>query len=99
MGAGLADVGITNPPANARMATEGKGRFQTSVGELRAIARFPEPDYIFWLVAEELNIHSMEEIAARKPAMTLVSGRGGADGPGHADVDGGTGHEVVRLQL
>ena len=25
VGAGLADVGITNPPVNARMATEGKG--------------------------------------------------------------------------
>ena len=81
VGAGRADVGITNPPANARMATEGKGRFETSVGELRAIARFPEPDYIFWLVAEELNIHSMEEIAERKPAMTLVSGRVGPTGP------------------
>ena len=51
------------------------------MGELRAIARFPEPDYIFWLVAEELDIHSMEELAARKPAVTLVSGRVGPTGP------------------
>ncbi len=81
VGAGLADVGITNPPVNARMATEGIGLFNASVGELRAIARFPEPDYIFWLVAEELGIRSMEEIAAHKPAMTLVSGRVGPTGP------------------
>ena len=63
------------------MATEGMGLFNAGVGELRAIARFPEPDYIFWLVAEELGIRSMEEIAARKPAMTLVSGRVGPTGP------------------
>lgn len=81
IGEGRADAGITNPPVNARMAMEGKGPFQKSVGELRAIARFPEPDYIFWLVAEELGVSSMQELVERKPPMILVSGRVGPTGP------------------
>jgi uncharacterized protein len=51
------------------------------VGELRAIARFPEPDYIFWLVAAELGVHCFEDLARLRPAMILVSGRRGPTGP------------------
>lgn len=81
VGEGRVDAAITNPPVTAKMAMEGKGPFRKSVGELRAIARFPEPDYIFWLVAEELGISSMQELVARKPPMVLVSGRVGPGGP------------------
>ena len=81
IGRGDVDAGILNPPVTAKMAMEGKGPFEESVGELRAIARFPEPDYIFWLVAEELGIGSMEELPKRKPPFTLVSGRIGPTGP------------------
>jgi TRAP-type uncharacterized transport system substrate-binding protein len=81
IGRGEVDAGILNPPVTAKMAMEAKGPFKERVGELRAIARFPEPDYIFWLVAEELGISSMEELAKRKPPMTLVSGRIGPTGP------------------
>lgn len=80
VGKGEADVGITNPPVTARMAMEGKGPFSESVGVLRAIARFPEPDYIFWLVAENFGISSMEELVERKPPLFLVSGRIGPTG-------------------
>ena len=59
----------------------GKGAYKERVGELRAIARFPEPDYIFWLVAEELGVNSFEDLAKRKPPLTLVSGRSGPTGP------------------
>lgn len=81
IGRGEVHAGILNPPVTAKMAMEGKGPFTERVGELRAIARFPEPDYIFWLVAEELGINSMEEFAARKPTFTLISGRIGPTGP------------------
>lgn len=81
IGRGEVDAGILNPPVTAKLAMEGKGPFKERVGELRAIARFPEPDYIFWLVAEELGIGSMEDLAQRKPPFTLVSGRIGPTGP------------------
>ena len=81
IGRGEVDAGIINPPVTAKMAMEGKGPYRERVGELRAIARFPEPDYIFWLVAEELGIHSFEELAKRKPPLILVSGRSGPTGP------------------
>jgi TRAP-type uncharacterized transport system substrate-binding protein len=81
IGRGEVDAGILNPPVTAKMAMEAKGPFKERVGELRAIARFPEPDYIFWLVAEELGITSMEELVKRKPPFTLVSGRIGPTGP------------------
>jgi TRAP-type uncharacterized transport system substrate-binding protein len=81
IGRGEVDAGIINPPVTAKMAMEGKGPFKESVGELRAIARFPEPDYIFWLVAQELGIESMEDFPRRKPRFTLVSGRMGPTGP------------------
>lgn len=81
VGNGEVDAGITNPPVTAKMAMEGKGPFSESVGTLRAIARFPEPDYIFWLVAEELGVRSMEELLERKPPLILVTGRVGPTGP------------------
>jgi TRAP-type uncharacterized transport system substrate-binding protein len=81
IGRGEVDAGIINPPVTAKMAMEGKGPYKERVGELRAIARFPEPDYIFWLVTEELGVNSFEDIAKRKPSLTLVSGRSGPTGP------------------
>jgi TRAP-type uncharacterized transport system substrate-binding protein len=93
VGGGKVEVGITNPPVNAKMAMEGIGPFSKSVGELRALARFPEPDYIFWLVAEELGVNSMEELARRKPPIILVSGRMGPTG---SDTLTWTVEEVMR---
>lgn len=81
IGRGEVDAGIINPPVTAKLAMEGKGPYRERVGELRAIARFPEPDYIFWLVAEELDVSSFEEMAKKKPPMILVSGRSGPTGP------------------
>ena len=81
VGRGEVDVGITNPPITAKLAMEGIGPYRESVGSLRAIARFPEPDYIFWLVDEKLGIASMEDIPRRKPRLTLVSGRICPTGP------------------
>lgn len=81
VGKGEVDVGIVNPPITAKLAMEGKGPFKESVGELRAIACFPEPDYIFWLVAEEVGVGSMEELVKRRPPLILVSGRIGPTGP------------------
>lgn len=81
IGRGEVDVGITNPPITAKLAMEGIGPYRESVGSLRAIARFPEPDYIFWLVDEKLGIASMEDIPRRKPKLTLVSGRICPTGP------------------
>lgn len=81
VGRGEVDVGITNPPITAKLAMEGIGPYRESVGLLRAIARFPEPDYIFWLLDEKLGIASMEDIPRRKPRLTLVSGRICPTGP------------------
>jgi uncharacterized protein len=79
---GEADVGFTNPPVNARFAMEGRGPYHQAVGAtLRAIARFPEPDYMLWLVAEELGISSLADIAQRQIPLKVVSGRLGPDGP------------------
>ena len=99
VGAGLADVGITNPPANARMATEGKG---TVPGQRRrAQGHRPVPGARLYLLAGgsgvEHPLHGRDRgaQAGHDPGV----GPGGTDGPGHADVDRGAGHEVVRLQL
>jgi TRAP transporter TAXI family solute receptor len=81
VGRGEVDAGITNPPVTAKLAMEGIGPYRERVGSLRAIARFPEPDYIFWLVDEQLGIASMEDIPRRKPKLTLVSGRRCPTGP------------------
>ena len=66
----VSSVGIYSPKF-------GLGSFENP----KMIARFPEPDYIFWLVAEELGIGSFEEMAKKKPPMILVSGRSGPTGP------------------
>jgi uncharacterized protein len=79
---GEADVAFTNPPLNARFAMEGRGPYTTPIGvNLRAIARFPEPDYMLWMVAEETGITSMRDIAERRIPLRVVSGRLGPDGP------------------
>lgn len=81
VGSGEVDAAITNPCVTARLAMEGKGPYSESVGELRAIARFPEPDFIFWLVSEESGIRSMEDIPRNKMPITLISGRKSYVGP------------------
>lgn len=81
IGLGQADVAITNPPITAWLAMKAKGPYKESVGSLRAIARFPEPDYIFWLVSEEFGVSTFEELVERRPPLTLVSGRIGPGGP------------------
>lgn len=81
VGKGEVDVGMTNPPLTAKLAMEGRGPFCEGVGNLMAIVRFPEPDFIFWLVAEELGIHTMEELVEREVPLILVSGRMGPTGP------------------
>jgi len=93
VGKGEADVGITNPPLTTKLAMEAKGPYKQGVGILKAIARFPEPDYIFWLVADELGIGSMEELVERKEPLTLVTGRIGPTGP---DVLTWTVEEVMK---
>lgn len=81
VGAGEVDAGITNPCVTAKLAMEGTGPYSKSVGELRAIARFPEPDFIFWLVSEKSGIRSMEDIPKKKMPITLISGRKNAYSP------------------
>src|SRR5438046_10132558 len=63
IGRGEVDAGIINPPITAKMAMEGKGPYRERVGELRPIARCPEPGCIFGLGAGELGIHSFDELA------------------------------------
>jgi hypothetical protein len=96
IGRGEVDAGIINPPVTAKMAMEGRGPYKERVGELRAIARFPEPDYF---------------LACRcRVGDQFFRGFGKAkagDDPGvrqerphrsrHAHLDGGASNETVRL--
>jgi uncharacterized protein len=75
------DVAFTNPPLNARFAMEGIGPYDKPQATFRAIARFPEPDYMVWMVAEELDVTSLGQIAERKIPLRVVSGRMGPEGP------------------
>jgi len=81
IGRGDLDIAICNPPITAKWAMEGRGPYSEPVGNLRAIARFPEADYTIWLVDETFGITSLEQIAERRIPLRVVSGRMGPEGP------------------
>jgi TRAP-type uncharacterized transport system substrate-binding protein len=60
---------------------EGRGPYKESVGNLRALARFPEADYTIWLVDESTGITSLEQVAERRIPLRVVSGRMGPEAP------------------
>ena len=78
---GDVDVAFTNPPLNARFAMEGIGPYDRPLATFRAIARFPEPDYMVWMVAEETGVTALGQIAERRLPLRIVSGRLGPGGP------------------
>src|SRR5919106_486084 len=89
IGSGQVDAGIINPPVTARLAMEGKGPYKERVGELRAIARFPEPVVVGVplvrngaanAIFQEGQHHPMwEQLAEARPLRCLVVSRGIVD--------------------
>jgi TRAP-type uncharacterized transport system substrate-binding protein len=65
LGEADADVAVTLPPLNARMAREGRGPFAKAYPDLEAIGKLPHHTLFTFIVAADLNVASIEEIRAR----------------------------------
>lgn len=82
-GEGEVDFALTTPPVTAKLAMEGKGYFQKAYPNLRAIAAYPQNDWLACAVLEELGVSSFEDIKARQLPLKIATGPIGAtDGVG-----------------
>ncbi|MBV9439205.1 MAG: hypothetical protein JOZ24_04355 [Candidatus Eremiobacteraeota bacterium] len=70
------DLCISSPISDARMAREGKARFERAHPELRALGVYPHHDRLMLGigedVAERYGIRSYEDLALRRPPLRLV---------------------------
>src|SRR5688572_32171761 len=73
VGQGKADVTVTVPPLNARLARTGKGPFPTAYADLEAIGKFPHYTLFTFLVSADLDVTAIEEIRARRIPLRLGS--------------------------
>lgn len=73
LGQRKADVTVTVPPLNARLAREGKGPFRDAYGDLEAIGKLPHHTLFTFIVSADLNVRSIEEIRARRIPVRLGS--------------------------
>lgn len=71
VGQGSADVTVTVPPLNARLARIGKGPFPTAYGDLEAIGKFPHHTLLTFIVSADLGVTSIEQIRDRRIPVRL----------------------------
>jgi TRAP-type uncharacterized transport system substrate-binding protein len=85
LGENEVDFAVITPPVTGKLALEGKGYFEKAYRNLRAIAVYPQNDWISCAVHPDLGISSFEEIKERKVPLKLATGPVGAhDGVGFA---------------
>ena len=85
VGEGDVDFAMTTPPANARLAMEGKGYFKKAYPSLRAIAVWPQNDWISCVVLDKFGISSFEDMKSKKAALRIATGpMGTTNGVGFA---------------
>lgn len=69
------DFAVTTPPVTAVLAHAGKAYFKKAYSDLRAIAVFPQNDWLMCVADAALGISSYEEIARKKPAVRIATNR------------------------
>lgn len=70
---GTADVGLTTPPAVAKMGLNGVGPFKRRLRNLRAIGSFPHYDQMCWAVPADSGISSIEDMPGNPMRIVLPS--------------------------
>ncbi len=73
------DFAITTPPVNALLALEGKAYFRKPYADLRAIAVFPQDDWVMCVADARLGIDSYAQIRERKLAVKIATNPIGKD--------------------
>jgi TRAP-type uncharacterized transport system substrate-binding protein len=71
LGQAKADVAVTVPPLNARLAREGKGPFTRPYGDIQAIGKLPHHTLLTFIVSANLEVKSIEDIPARRIPIRL----------------------------
>jgi uncharacterized protein len=71
LGQAKADVAVTVPPLNARLAREGKGPFSAPYADMQAIGKLPHHTLFTFIVSADLDVKSIEEIRARRIPVRL----------------------------
>jgi TRAP-type uncharacterized transport system substrate-binding protein len=73
------DFAITTPPVSAVLAFEGKAYFEKPYSDLRAIAVFPQDDWVACVADAGLGIDNYAQIRERKLPVRVATNRIGAD--------------------
>jgi TRAP transporter TAXI family solute receptor len=73
LGDGEVDFAVVTPPVAAKMALDGKGDFPKAYPKLRAIAVFPQDDWLGCAVRADLGVSSFEELKAKKIPLRLAT--------------------------
>jgi TRAP transporter TAXI family solute receptor len=73
------DFAITTPPTMAVLAHAGKAYFKEPYKDLRAIAVFPQNDWVMCVADESLGVSSYEDIREKKLAVRIATNRIGKD--------------------
>jgi len=73
-----ADFGVTTPSATAKLALNGKGYFPKAYPDLRAIAVFPQNDWVMCVVNPSLGVSSYDDIKAKHVPVKIATNRIGA---------------------
>ena len=71
LGQAKADVAVTVPPLNARLAREGKGPFSTAYRDMQAIGKLPHHTLFTFIVSADLDVNSIEDIRTRRIPVRL----------------------------
>ncbi len=74
LGEGEVDFAMTTPAVTAKMAMEGKGYFKKAYPNLRAIAVYPQNDWIGCAVSAKLGINSFDDIRTKKAPLKIATG-------------------------
>ncbi len=74
LGEGEVDFAMTTPAPTGKMAMEGTGYFQKAYPNLRAIAVYPQNDWITCAVSSKLGINSFEDIKTKKAPLKIATG-------------------------
>lgn len=73
------DFAITTPPAMATLAFAGDAYFKKPYSDLRAIAVFPQNDWVMCVADAALDVNSYEQIRERKLPVKIATNRIGKD--------------------
>ncbi len=69
------DFGVTTPSTTASMALNGTGYFPKAYKDLRAIAVFPQNDWVMCVVNPSLGVSTYEEIKAKRVPVRIATNR------------------------